>query len=287
MQENLNFKNGVVKTNLKSTVNKKDLHCIQCGKTEYSYNTNIGKSFCSWGCYEEYKKFNNKPNIKCVICGREFYVKPSRIKRVKHGITCSEECKAKLKSKLMSGEGNHQYGIKGDKNASFTGAKRTNQYGYIMLYLPNHPKADRDGRYREHRYIIEKIKEIDESFFEHINGYRVLKDTYLVHHHNEKKTDNRPENLMVVTRSVHTTIHNNNNRYLKNINNGSYNYIINTNDKIIGVIKFRELLETPDEDNQQPSLTSNSFEGSTTSSQVQTSNVEDSNTTKSAEQSKD
>lgn len=45
-------------------------------------------------------------------------------------------------------------------------------------------------------------------------------------------------------------------------------------------VKQEELLETPItvcEDNQQPSLTSNSFEGSTTNSQIQTSNVEDSN----------
>lgn len=45
-------------------------------------------------------------------------------------------------------------------------------------------------------------------------------------------------------------------------------------------LKQEELLENPItvcEDNQQPSLTSNSFEGSTTNSQIQSSNVEDSN----------
>lgn len=45
-------------------------------------------------------------------------------------------------------------------------------------------------------------------------------------------------------------------------------------------VKQEELLENPItvcEDNQQPSLTSNSFEGSTTNSQIQPSNVEDSN----------
>jgi len=41
--------------------------------------------------------------------------------------------------------------------------------------------------------------------------------------------------------------------------------------------KQDELLETPEEDNQQPSLDSNIFEGSTTNSQVQTDNAEDSN----------
>lgn len=41
-------------------------------------------------------------------------------------------------------------------------------------------------------------------------------------------------------------------------------------------------LERQKEDNQQPSLDSNIFEGSTTNSQIQTSNVEDSNANKSA-----
>ena len=41
--------------------------------------------------------------------------------------------------------------------------------------------------------------------------------------------------------------------------------------------KQGELLENPGEDNQQPSLSSNTLEGSTTNSQVLTSNVEDSN----------
>lgn len=50
-------------------------------------------------------------------------------------------------------------------------------------------------------------------------------------------------------------------------------------------VKQGELLETPItvcEDNQQPSLSSNTFEGSTTNSQIQTTSVEDSNANTSA-----
>jgi len=64
-----------------------------------------------------------------------------------------------------------------------------------------------------------------------------------------------------------------------------YNNYIITNARI----KQGELLENPItvcEDNQQPSLTSNSFEGSTTNSQIQTDNAEDSNGNKSTLQSK-
>jgi len=46
------------------------------------------------------------------------------------------------------------------------------------------------------------------------------------------------------------------------------------------IVKQDELLENPtegSEDNQQPSLSGNTFEGSTTNSRVLTSNVEDGN----------
>lgn len=48
------------------------------------------------------------------------------------------------------------------------------------------------------------------------------------------------------------------------------------------LLKQGELLETPEVDNQQPSLTSNSFEGSTTNIQFQTGNAEESNDNTSA-----
>jgi group I intron endonuclease len=50
----------------------------------------------------------------------------------------------------------------------------------------------------------------------------------------------------------------------------------------MNIEKQGELLESPIKGNQQPSLTSNSFEGSTTNSQIQTDNAEDGNTDKSA-----
>lgn len=52
--------------------------------------------------------------------------------------------------------------------------------------------------------------------------------------------------------------------------------------KIIGVVKQGELLETPEVDNQQPSLSSNTLEGSETNSRILTDNAEDSNANTSA-----
>ena len=74
-----------------------------------------------------------------------------------------------------------------------------------------------------------------------------------MHHKNEIKTDNRLENLEILLRSEHTALHNKNKKILRD-NLG----------KIIGVLKREELLETPEVDNQQPSITLTSNEGSET-----------------------
>lgn len=117
--------------------------------------------------------------------------------------------------------------------------------------------------------IIERnYDKFDAKYFEEINGWVVLKDEYDVHHINEIKTDNRLENLQILTRSEHRALHNT----LEAQKAQKYK-------AIIGVLKQGELLETPEVDNQQPSLDSNIFEGSETSSRVLN---KDSNTTTSA-----
>lgn len=184
--------------------------CIICGKENYPIDTKkFPKDFCSYKCYEEWQKFNKTPNCTCSICGRSMYLKPSRLSRVKNGITCSKECANKLKSSYMSGEKNHQFGLKGDLNASFLGKEIQTTGGYIMEYCPGHPYANEYGRVRQHRLVIERNHELfSEDYFEVINGNYYLKAEYHVHHKNENTQDNSIENLQIVTKSEHTHIHN-------------------------------------------------------------------------------
>jgi len=64
--------------------------------------------------------------------------------------------------------------------------------GYYYLYMPSHPNAINNGRYiAEHRHVAEK------------KIGRLLTRSEVAHHINENKTDNRPENIEVMTVSNH------------------------------------------------------------------------------------
>lgn len=172
---------------------------------------------------------------KCLICNKEFIVKPSHMKRRK---TCSRECLKKLKSITMKGAGNHQFGLTGESNGSFKN-KFSIKNGYVFIFLPEHPYCIFNGRIKYHRVIAEKQKNIKKEFLDE-NGF--LLPTIDVHHKDFNKLNNEPDNLQILTRSEHTKLHNKYKQIIRNKNNG----------KIIGVFKRGELLENCNV-NQQPS----------------------------------
>lgn len=67
--------------------------------------------------------------------------------------------------------------------------------GYILAYVPRHPNAHKDGYVMLHTVIMERA----------IGRY--LKSDEVVHHINHNKADNRIENLMLMTKHEHRTMH--------------------------------------------------------------------------------
>lgn len=81
--------------------------CKVCGKEEFIFPSRE-KTYktCSTTCLGEYNKSKN--DLNCASCGKEFHVKPRRVKRIKniYGITCSKKCSNKLKEKMYMGRNN-------------------------------------------------------------------------------------------------------------------------------------------------------------------------------------
>jgi hypothetical protein len=153
--------------------------CEQCGKPVYqtarARRDGFGK-FCSRACLSASQA--KPPTVKdCLRCGKEMRLKPSQAERM----YCSKACDAQARTKQPLPR------IYNGRPARVNG-------GYVFLWEPNHPNKTMRGWQAEHRLVAESMLG------------RYLTSEGQVHHVNGVKTDNRPENLQVLTAREHTWI---------------------------------------------------------------------------------
>lgn len=190
-------------------------------------------------------------SIPCEICTNEFKIKPSRLLRkrsIAKSFCYSKSCDAIRRSNYLSvGANNSMFGRTGENSPHSYVNKlelpdRINSYGYRLTF------DYRNSYYlREHILVVETdLSFNDKFFFINANGHRTLNSkVYVVHHIDFDKLNNYPSNLLIMTRREHTALHNALNPQPRGIDNKFISR------KLIGVIKLGELLENPEEDNQQ------------------------------------
>lgn len=251
--------------------NKVKVECAECGKVEYVCNSRAKRYVCcSVSCLSKYnsKRYNQQIEMICPICGDKYYVAKSKIN---HHRTCGkQECRHKWLSMSRTGRKNCRY-----KN--------------FEDILSNHiVTEEKHGISRNiYLHIVKNVL--------NLNSIKNIPKGYVVHHKDCNHLNNNPENLVLLTKSVHRKLHTifgnillnalhtnriDRNTFYKICNEEQrifYDEIIDLNIMHQAVVKQGELLESPEEDNQQPSIYRNIYEGSTTNERVLTSDVEDSN----------
>jgi len=121
--------------------------------------------------------------IACEICGTVFHVNEYRLNHQSPRF-CSKSCHQA-----------HQRTIRGEASPKWQGGVRLRKDGYIEQYAAEHP-AGASGYVLQHRLVMEA----------HLCRY--LGTDEHVHHLNDIKTDNRLENLQLLSASEHTRITN-------------------------------------------------------------------------------
>ena len=131
------------------------------------------------------------------------YVRPSAInKSAGWGFTCSKQCGVINRSKHTVGVANHQYGLKGDKNASFKGDTKISRFGYVLKFMPNHPRANHAGYVFEHILVMEAHLGRQLKYFGHKNP-----NNEVCHHKDRNKQNNYIDNLELMTDREHIMLH--------------------------------------------------------------------------------
>ena len=120
--------------------------------------------------------------LTCLVCERTFPIHNSEVRKGRK--YCSRSCWRKRPIK------------RNPRPRTITAN------GYVSVYAPDHPTADRQGRVLEHRLVWER-------------AHGLLPEDWDVHHKDGDKTNNALENLEAMPKSEHTSLHVADRRYTR------------------------------------------------------------------------
>lgn len=201
----------------------------------------------------------------CDMCGLESIViwhnyTESQKKKNNSGLTYCKLCTHEKFKTVNIGRPGHSKGkrfpeLSGSKSKRWKGGSYIGTDGYRLVHIGNDDQEIKWNNYRkEHMVIMEKVLG------------RPLQQGEIIHHIDGNKLNNNPENLVLFPdEKTHRQTHNQLERLsMRLVRLGYIIFDKNTNTYTVADIKLRELLEQPEEVNQQPSLESDFLEGSTT-----------------------
>lgn len=168
------------------------------------------RKYCSQQCYLNSRKAERGLKQKvCPLCGTTFL---PRWRKVKY---CSEECAKEARRQALSRQVilvcencGQQYSVcksQAEKGSRFCSASCRSHW--VATHVPrNHKKIIESHGYRFVRvgpkqYIPEHIKIWEDSF-------GPIPEGYVIHHKNNNPSDNRLENLELLSRGEHMALHN-------------------------------------------------------------------------------
>ena len=174
-----------------------DLNCQRCGEPFSVFPSRKGTAkYCSTGCRdkESVKRYDSKRiTLLCKQCGGSYKTPPCNAER---RVYCSYECHAEAERGAI-----HQPRAEGNVSK--------HSQGWILERSKLHP-YNVSGYVLQHRLVVERwMRKFSpqHSFLIEIGAERYLGREISVHHLNEIKDDNRIENLLPCTRSMHSSIH--------------------------------------------------------------------------------